>query len=382
MEVYDLKDYAINIDVLFDLDYLKEGKCLLSTNDSNLVVDSTVGLLIIDFINYLNFPQKSHLTNDELILAKSVVKKISECEPTNKSISASKLSFQFINSCIANKLSDKFNFLLDNIVFKALLSVFIISSICWYNSTNGFPTYEYLAFPSWLSIFSMYLISVLFHEFGHAAACKKYSGRCGAIGIAFYYAIPVFFADVSRSWKVNKRKRLIISLAGVYFQFLFLTIIFLLSSVFNSYELYVTSLMIAISIIFALNPLVKFDGYWALLDLCGKKSFKSYFLHVIELNDKSFKDLIFVLSVILISTLYYCLTLTLAYNIFISILSITYSYNFSLYEDGVYWFILTFKVFIFIFLIINAIKTPVKFISYLKYLKGILCHQKQLKLNP
>jgi putative peptide zinc metalloprotease protein len=44
--------------------------------------------------------------------------------------------------------------------------------------------------------------------------------KAGSIGFGFYLLIPVFYADVSNAWSLSPGKRIIINIAGMYFQLL------------------------------------------------------------------------------------------------------------------------------------------------------------------
>src|SRR5690606_31144603 len=71
-------------------------------------------------------------------------------------------------------------------------------------------------------------------------------------------------------WKLPKTQRIIVSLAGIYFELIYSFFLILLSLIFNIKLLLVLSCLISISILYNLNPFVRSDGYWVLSDLIEK----------------------------------------------------------------------------------------------------------------
>lgn len=108
---------------------------------------------------------------------------------------------------------------------------------------------------------------LMLHEVGHVAACYKFGAKHNGIGFGFYLFTPVFFADVSDAWKLARKERVIINLAGIYFEFATLTVLCILYLAYNNDLLYYAGIAILIHIAFNLNPFLKYDGYWILSDI-------------------------------------------------------------------------------------------------------------------
>lgn len=73
---------------------------------------------------------------------------------------------------------------------------------------------------------------------------------------------------VSNIWKLRRKQRIVVDLAGIYFQLLFLLPIILVHFMTNldlKYVIYAINL----SFLFDLNPFFRFDGYWVFTDLLG-----------------------------------------------------------------------------------------------------------------
>lgn len=113
----------------------------------------------------------------------------------------------------------------------------------------------------------------VFHEFGHAFACKHFGGHVPEMGLSLILLTPCAYVDATASWGFPRRRdRLIVALAGMYFE----TIIAALAvfawaltepSVVRSAAYNVMILAGAVTVLFNINPLMRFDGYYILSDL-------------------------------------------------------------------------------------------------------------------
>lgn len=113
------------------------------------------------------------------------------------------------------------------------------------------------------------LVSVLIHELGHASAAYRYGARVGAIGAGFYLYYPIMYSDVTDVWKLRRRQRGIVDIAGVYFQVIVAALYAVLYQI-SGWPAFVVGLWtIAGSVFMSLNPVLKFDGYWMLSDIFG-----------------------------------------------------------------------------------------------------------------
>lgn len=115
-------------------------------------------------------------------------------------------------------------------------------------------------------VFFLMGFALLAHEFGHVSACDRFGAHYGSIGLGFYLFVPVMYADVSDIWRLPKKQRIIVNLAGVYMGNIVAIIsFFIYLYTQNLVFLYVFSLQ-SLEGISNLNPLLKYDGYWLLSD--------------------------------------------------------------------------------------------------------------------
>jgi putative peptide zinc metalloprotease protein len=118
----------------------------------------------------------------------------------------------------------------------------------------------------------MAVVKVL-HEFGHGLSCKHFGGECHELGAMLLVFTPALYCNVSDSWMLpNKWHRAAIGAAGMYVE-LFLASIatflwwFSTPGLLNHICLSVMFICSVSTVIFNGNPLLRFDGYYILMDI-------------------------------------------------------------------------------------------------------------------
>lgn len=107
----------------------------------------------------------------------------------------------------------------------------------------------------------------LLHEFGHAAASRRFGAKPAEIGVGLYLVFPVLYCNVSAAWPLPRGARVAVNLGGAYFQLLACALLAIPELIRHSNVL---SLVIAanlVSVVVTLNPFFRFDGYWVYSDL-------------------------------------------------------------------------------------------------------------------
>ena len=120
-----------------------------------------------------------------------------------------------------------------------------------------------------LIVLGLSLVSAVFHECGHAAACRYGGARPGVIGVGIYLVWPSFFTNVTDSYRLSRAGRLRTDLGGLYFNLIFMLA---LAGIYAATSAEVLLLVIAIThleMLEQLLPFVRFDGYFILSDLVG-----------------------------------------------------------------------------------------------------------------
>jgi putative peptide zinc metalloprotease protein len=120
-----------------------------------------------------------------------------------------------------------------------------------------------------LALFGVMLLSLAFHELGHAAACRYGGARPGRIGVGIYLVWPVFFTDVTDSYRLSKAGRLRTDLGGVYFNALLALVAAAAYAVTSYKPLVIVAISQQLMIIDQFVPWVRLDGYHIVSDLIG-----------------------------------------------------------------------------------------------------------------
>lgn len=113
------------------------------------------------------------------------------------------------------------------------------------------------------------IVVILIHEFGHAAAQLRYGLPAGAIGFHLYHYLPAFFANASASWKLKPSRRVVVDMGGIYFQAIITSALYLIYLKTQYLPLLIVILTSDSLCLIAINPFLRFDGYWLLVDVLG-----------------------------------------------------------------------------------------------------------------
>ncbi len=128
-------------------------------------------------------------------------------------------------------------------------------------ATNNLPV-------MWITLVGLKIL----HEFGHAYACKHFGGHVPEMGAYLIAGTPCAYVDATAAWGFpSKLHRLAVSLAGVYIEVLIAAIAVLIwaalepgllrSALYN-----VIFLASAVTLLFNINPLMRYDGYYVASD--------------------------------------------------------------------------------------------------------------------
>lgn len=230
-----------------------------------------------------------------------------------------------ISSGMMNIIAAPFIFLFHKYIFPmAFAFLAVVGFYMFFISEPQFIEQEFSMKASWLLI----PIMALFHEIGHAGACKKYGAAANEVGIGIAGFRPVMYANVSSAWYLPRFARIIVNLGGVYFQMLFSVMICLLSMNVQDTSMFYACKVMFISVIFQFYPFFRSDGYWMISDILDEpnlyKKAKSVFIKKIsnyreKLNNKEIKlfvyyisfELLIIISIVTMTVRYYKYIITL-----------------------------------------------------------------------
>lgn len=119
------------------------------------------------------------------------------------------------------------------------------------------------------------LVAKVIHEFGHAAACKRFGGEVHKMGVMLLLGAPLPYVDASASWGFrHRRERAFVGAAGVICELAVACVAVLVwahtaPGAVNALAFDVIFVASVSTLVFNLNPLLRFDGYHILVDLSG-----------------------------------------------------------------------------------------------------------------
>jgi putative peptide zinc metalloprotease protein len=126
---------------------------------------------------------------------------------------------------------------------------------------------------NWLSLMIAWVLLKFMHEAAHGLVCKKYGGAVSETGIMILWGMPVPYVDVTSSWAFHRKwQRIYTALAGLYLE-LFVSALAVLcwshtgSGWIHHWCMYLVVIGGISSLLFNANPLMRFDGYYVLMDL-------------------------------------------------------------------------------------------------------------------
>ncbi len=111
------------------------------------------------------------------------------------------------------------------------------------------------------------------HEFGHAFFCRKFGGEVHVMGILFMIFTPMPYVDASSSWGFRERwKKVLVGCAGMITELFFAAIMCFVwaktgRGTLHSLAYNIMFVASVSTIVFNINPLLRYDGYYILSDL-------------------------------------------------------------------------------------------------------------------
>ena len=109
----------------------------------------------------------------------------------------------------------------------------------------------------------------VFHELGHASAMRRGGVPYGEIGVALYVVVPVYYTDVTHSYRLPRADRVRVDLGGMYFDCISMIGLILAYRVTGFEVLVVAILLVGVNMLREFTPFMRFDGYYLMADLIG-----------------------------------------------------------------------------------------------------------------
>jgi len=133
-----------------------------------------------------------------------------------------------------------------------------------------------------VTLYALQFVTLLIHEWSHAIATKHYGREVRRGGFLIYMGMPAAFVDTTDIWMEPRRPRIVVSWAGPHSGFflggLASLLLLVVPGAFAQGVLYQFAFLTYLTSMMNLNPLLKLDGYYILMD----------WLEIPRLREKSF----------------------------------------------------------------------------------------------
>jgi putative peptide zinc metalloprotease protein len=132
-----------------------------------------------------------------------------------------------------------------------------------------------VAQDNWVWLAISWLMLKLVHETAHGVACRRFGGAVPEAGVSFVLFVPLPYVDVTSAWRCGSRwRRILVSAAGMWAEMVVGAIAAILwqqnePGIFQQRAQSVAISATLVTLLFNANPLMRFDGYFILTDLCG-----------------------------------------------------------------------------------------------------------------
>ena len=134
--------------------------------------------------------------------------------------------------------------------------------------------YNLLSVQNLFILYCVFIVTKIFHEFGHGLGAKHFGGEVSNMGVMLFIVTPSFYCDTSDAWMIPSRAaRLWINAGGIVVELVIAalaTFVWLYTptdGLLNQISLNVMISCSVATLFFNANPLLRYDGYYFLADL-------------------------------------------------------------------------------------------------------------------
>ena len=180
---------------------------------------------------------------------------------------------------VLKKFDPMFRVILSRLGFIASVLFCVLSAILfltqWTQFHTEFPeTREWLRVESLIVLAGVIGLTKICHELGHAMVCRRFGGECHQIGPMLLVFTPALYCDTSDSWMLSNRwKRAAVGMAGIATEVLLASLatwVWLLTAPGITHFIAMNVMVVCSvsTVLINANPLLRYDGYFVLSDLC------------------------------------------------------------------------------------------------------------------
>jgi putative peptide zinc metalloprotease protein len=131
------------------------------------------------------------------------------------------------------------------------------------------------------SMWVLLAVMKFIHELGHGYAVRRWGGTVPEMGVSLILLTPCAYVDASSSWGFSSRlRRIVVCLGGMYFESWIAGIALFVwaatdPGALNTVAYQLMVLASVTTVLFNINPLMRFDGYYILSDLLQVPNLRS-----------------------------------------------------------------------------------------------------------
>ncbi len=160
------------------------------------------------------------------------------------------------------------------IIMSGILLIAAIVGLLGHTDKLFHTPYSLLSWQNLLVLYCVFIVTKVFHEFGHGMTTKHFGGEVSQMGVIVMVFTPSFYCDTSDAWMIPSRAaRLWINSGGVLVELVlaslatFVWIATRSHSIVNQISLNIMISCSVATLFFNGNPLMRYDGYYFLADL-------------------------------------------------------------------------------------------------------------------
>jgi len=176
-----------------------------------------------------------------------------------------------------NRLIDRLRFFWSRSFF--LFYLFLLATAVvlvirrWHDFVSMGNTDFFTIYNMPILFLALWLVKAL-HEFGHGLTCKNYGGEVHELGLLILVFMPMLYCNISDSWTFPSKAHRLLTTAGGVLAELFIaalaTVVWYYTEQPGFIHAFAFNVIIVCSIstvFFNVMPLMRFDGYYFLMDL-------------------------------------------------------------------------------------------------------------------
>ncbi|MEE9296907.1 MAG: biotin/lipoyl-binding protein [Phycisphaerae bacterium] len=167
-----------------------------------------------------------------------------------------------------------------------MVLMLVAGTVAFHQGDRLFQPVEGVLLTHNLPLLMVILVGLkVLHEFGHAYACKHFGGYVPEMGAYMIVFVPCAYVDASASWSFTRvRERVIVCLAGMYIESICAAVATLVwaaspPGLLRDVAYNVIFLAGVVTVLFNINPLMRYDGYYVLSDLLQIPNLRQRSIH-------------------------------------------------------------------------------------------------------